>query len=160
MKSFEYWDYNSTCPLAKKVEDAMNDCGSAKSHLAKMDSVFENPMDMFKFMVACVGYWAETPYYDERNTYAVLHSRKIMAEFDGLKEMAETLDDENILLNAFGFTHSAHRYLQNEFFKTILCRWEQNNDSVHLWLQKMEFVYNDDRTDLVPYAEVRAKRGW
>lgn len=156
MKEFNYWEYRKDCPLAAKVEDMMNDCGGPASHLNKVEGAFDSPMQMFKFMIACVAYWSEAEYFDGRNELAVLFSKKIMEKFTDLKDMAEELDDD-LLLNAFGFTTSAHRYLQNEFFKTILYRWEQNNDSVYLWLQKMEFTYNEDKSDIVPYAEVKAK---
>ena len=154
MKTFEIWDYNDNekCALARKVEDIVNVCGYAPEHLRNIEPLFENPMKMFKFFVACIAYWSEAEYWDGRNVYAVFASKKIN-EFAKFSDLAEDYDDDT-LINAYAFTHCAHRYLQCEFFKTIYEYFKEKNDSLYIWFEQNEFVFNNDHTELVPYKSL------
>ena len=157
MKTFDYYDYYKTCPLAVEIENAMNDCGSAKTHLEKVKGIFSSTRVMDAFFSACIAYWSETEYYDGRNQHAVLTSRKIVENFAEIKDACELFKDD-ILLNAYGFTMSAHRYLQNELFSTIIERDREKNGNISKWLDEMEFVYTDDNKDLIPYKKYRMEK--
>lgn len=155
MKTFQYYDYYEKCPLAVAVENAVNDCGSLTKHLEKLNVIFVTPSIMESFFRACIAYWSETEYFDGRNRYAVLASRKIAEHFPEIKEGCEYYK-ENLLLNAYGFTMSAHRYLQNELFKVILeyyKEYAENTLPIYKWFDEMEFVYNGDYTELVPFRK-------
>ena len=123
MKHFEYIDYREHCPIAVEIEYAINDCGNAEQHLVKAkDILAKHNIDIEKFFFACISYWAkwaEEHIYDGRNKYACLVSKPIFDKF--LADKVNDYDDE-ILINAFGFTMSAHRYLQCELFMAIR-RW-------------------------------------
>lgn len=155
MNNYSIYNYSTECLFAKKIADIVNDCGSPKSHLEKIKELFTSELDMVAFFTDCISYWgAEGMRYDQRNQYAVLTSRKIVEHFTDV-HIGRNYLTENYGKEAFGFCCCEHRYLQNEFFKTIYEFWKEKENDIYKWLEEMEFVYNEDGTDLIPYAEYR-----
>lgn len=154
MKTFDIWNYSSNCPLASRLERAVNTCGSTAEHLEAIISIL-TPKQKAKFFAACLRYWAETTCWDDRNKYAVLVSKRIVEEFSDT--LLKTTDDE-ILKEAYGFTQCAHRYLQNEFFKAIVKDCENSCPEITSWLNEKEFVYADDGKSVIPYKEYRMQK--
>lgn len=152
MKHFSIWDYNKVCEVATYVEDKMNCyCGNKYEESAHW---FEKDYRR-QFVIACVSYWSESERWDDRNRYAVLLSKKIIERFPEFKAEAETYGDE-CLMNADGFTCCAHRYLQNEFFRSVCLEWFNHFEcKVNEYLEEMEFVYTQDGKDMIPYKECR-----
>lgn len=159
MKTFDiYYSDRKSCPLAHAAEDAVNTMGSPKQHIEAIKAL---PLtdNIFPFLAACILYWAEAQRWDERNRFAVLASRKLVAQFPVMEYIQ--LDDKT-LKEAFAFTSYAHRYLQNELFKAILVFFEQDSDAkcneIVKWFNAQEFVYNERDDDLIPYEEYKRTR--
>lgn len=156
MKTFEFFWYDEkSCPLAYKIENTINTCGSPKSHLEEIQKYLTIP-DLWRFMLACILYWADAERWDDRNKYAVFASKQIVKHFPNLSKT--TIPDET-LKEAYGFTKSAHRYLQNEFFETIEEYLKQNDTmGIMNWFEGEEFVYNDTNDGLIPYKTYRMQK--
>lgn len=157
MKKFTYNDYYTECPIAAAVGNAINTCGSNEGHLAKiLNDVFKGDESaMYLFFFLCIGYWSEVEYYDDRNKYAVLSSRKLMAHSKELRELvnAGTNSSTDVALNAFGFTMSEHRYLQNQLFHIIENVFQSDDDFV--WFKEQQFVYDEVLRDFVPWEDYK-----
>ena len=139
---------------AENVEKILNDCCSATTHLMHLNNEFPSKNFLKPFFYACILYWSESQYYDERNAHAVLESREIAKHCPELKKIH--LNDD-ILKNAFFFTNYAHRYLQNQLFKTILKFLEQEGDNdIYSWYKSQEFIIYGDRA--IPYENWKKGR--
>lgn len=159
MKTFTFYYDSDSCPIARSIERAVNNCNSPTENLKAIrnlpdsdGNIMLNDDNLRRFIIACILYWAQTERYDGRNIYAVLHAREIAKHFTLLSKI-EIPDD--ILKEAYGFTCCAHRYLQNEFFKVILKYMETDIPEITDWLDKQNFVYNDKQDGLIPYEEYK-----
>lgn len=154
MKQFNIYDYPYNNPLAKLVENTVNNGFSAKKDLATLKEIFE-PARLHLFFLACILYWAETDRYDDRNKWAVFVSREIAKDFPQFKELEIP---EELLREAFAFTMFAHRYLQNELFKVILEYFKQDDkEGIFHWFNDAEFVYDKTGTGVIRYSDFKQK---
>lgn len=157
MEKFTYNDYYTECPIAVRIEDIINGSGSVESNISKiLNSVFHGDgVQMNIFFRVCIGYWSETEYYDDRNKYAVFASRKLMEHSEAYREIVKQAEHcPDIMLNAFGFTMSAHRYLQNKLFKLIETHFADEEEFV--WFRDSQFVYTDEG-EYIPWEEYTRK---
>lgn len=157
MERYEYISYDrKNFPEAVEIERMLNDCSSTEEHLKHLWEKFGESW-IHKFALCCILYWAEHDNYDERNKFAVLISKKIAESFP---KLSTTNFDKDIRMNAFAFTSYAHRYLQNELFKSILkhleAQEESNSTGIWPWYQKNEFVIYMD--SVIPYEEYKRIR--
>lgn len=150
VKQLEYSQENF--PVAKFVEDKINNCSSDEMHLsALMENLTEETLKMFLF--GCISLWAETEMYDDRNRFAVLLSREIIKEFPVLKAMNT---DREMQKECYGFVNYAHRYLQNSFFNAALTYLRNTGFlGIHQWYVKQEFVYNRTGDRLIKYSDYK-----
>lgn len=151
MKTFEFFSYDRDLfPMATSIENLVNNSGSAKEHLEKIEKMI-TAAEMKDFVFACIGYWSQAQNYDARNRYAVLASRRIIEKYPRLKKINYK---EKNLREAYGFTSYAHRYLQNEFFKVAMLYLKKNaTHGIAEWFESQEFVYNKTENALIPYKE-------
>lgn len=155
MKKIEIYDYRQQCPLAVSVENAVNTCSSTEKHLHEIGGILGYQERQTSFFIACILYWAEAGYYDDRNKATVLISKKIAEHFPKLKKLSFC---DEILKNAFGFTRFAHRYLQSSLFKVILHDLKNTGEhGIYQWYYEQEFVIDDIMDEAIPYAEYRKK---
>lgn len=157
MKTFNIWEYHKDCPLASSIEKEINSCDSAKRLYDKVKELYSGNVDeMRKFFIACLLYWSQTQYYDDRNRSAVLITREIIAEFKNLKSLQ--LPD-SILKEAYGFTNHAHRYLQSVLFNIILEDLKETGYmSIHEWYKKQDFVIDRNIEKALPYEAWKRQR--
>ncbi|MBQ8482810.1 MAG: hypothetical protein IJ504_00735 [Bacteroidales bacterium] len=157
LKKFNIVDYPKSTPIARQVENAMNNCRPASRNLEELKGLFGYEDRMFLFFAACIGYWSEAKSYDERNRWTVLSCREIMKKFPKFPG-ATTHICEELQKEAFAFTMFGHRYLQNELFKVILLYLkESGHQGIHVWYESQEFVYDKYDEGLIPYAEYKKK---
>lgn len=158
IKSFNIWDYNKECPLAKAVENTLNTCSPQTEILEKLKGVFTNDDKMYVFFLACLNYWGHTQYYDARNRTAVLVSREFVKKFPD-SPVNNTIS-EDVQKEAYGFTLSAHRYLQQQLFNVIM-RYlrdaQRPEEMIYDWYSSQEFVIDTVLERAVPYREYRLK---
>lgn len=142
-----------TVQNAVSIEKKINNCSPAVQNLEELRTEF--PEEFLKmFFCACICYWAETEFYDDRNVRAVLESRQILKYCPSLSKMDYT---EHVLKNAFYFTVSAHRYLQLQLFKIILRFFEHTDmKGIYAWYKAQEFVLVGD--EAVPYSSWLKRR--
>ena len=157
MKKFEIWDYPKECPAAHATEDAINNCSRPESNLEKVKDVFGGNEDRMQlFFIACMLYWSETEYYDERNRSAILLTREIVSKYTALKKMNIT---DELLKEAAGFTLRAHRYLQSMLFSIILVHLKITGFmGIHDWYQEQEFVIDRNQEKALPYKTWKKQR--
>lgn len=152
MRTFSYYDYRDFAPLAVKVEDSVNGY-SGTTALNKIKDILGEDK-VLPFFLACIAYWGQTEYFDGRNRTAVFFSRAIVENFPSLAD--ESNYDEDTIKNAFGFTMSAHRYLQNELFRVIEKYLATESHEISHWLDENDLVLTDNKA--IPYKEYLATR--
>lgn len=151
MKIFTIYDYPKSCPLSKEVENTVNNCKSASKYLVELKDILGQRIQ--EFFIACILYWSETKYYDDRNKFAVLVSREIAKAFPKLKKIPK---DEKLMREAYVFSTLAHRYLQNELFKVIILYLkEENLMNIHQWYEQASFVIDPITETAMPYEEYK-----
>ena len=149
-EQFNICDYRKQCPMASVIEDKVNTTGGVTDML---DSILkETGTPAFsRFASCCLAYWSRVRYWDERNRYAVLASKKIIERFP---DIASIQVPEYERLNAYGFVSYAHRYLQGTLYKVIMEFLGRYDDrGIPGWLEEQRFVYADDGQDLIPYDQ-------
>lgn len=154
-KDYNIYDYQTQCPLARSVEDAVNTCSSPSSHLEKLEALFGYDDRMYCFFCACIQYWAKAKYYDDRNIFAVLVSKEIIKEFPNIPHLKGTTLSEELQKEAYAFTLFAHRYLQNSLFKVIIDYYFKKTGyhGIYDWYFKQEFVIDRNMEKVVPWKE-------
>lgn len=156
MKTFNINDYPSQCPLAKATEDAVNNCNTAIKNLEKIEAIFGYDDRIYSFFCACIQYWATARYYDERNKYTVLICKEIVNKFPKIPHLKGVEICQELQKEAFAFTSFAHRYLQNELFKTILEYFKKSgHDGLYEWFKQQEFVIDPILDKAVPWTEYK-----
>lgn len=150
-ETVKYLNYSKdNFPMAKRVEDEINNSGSISEQLATLIG-WMSEEGMKLFLTGCILQWAQAEYFDERNRFAVFASRVIAGHFPQLKKtkLGDAVEKE-----CYGFTHYAHRYLQNEFFKVGM-KFLKNTGhmGIEQWYTSQEFVYNRAYNGLMPYSE-------
>ena len=137
-------------PTAKRVEDEVNNGKSMSEQLTTLIGLMSEE-GMKLFLVGCILRWAEAEHFDQRNRFAVFASRVIVKKFPQLKKMKL---GEEVEKECYGFTHYAHRYLQNELFKLGLIFLKNTGYmGIEQWFSSQQFVYNRAEDALVPYIE-------
>ena len=154
MKKFNIYDYQRQCPIAKSVENELNCSGSPKVKLENTKECLKGLVPS-KFFGACILYWSQTEYYDERNRVAVLVSKEIVKQFSNTPFLCMSSIAEDTKREAFGFTHFAHRYIQNKLFNVILEDLKQKDHAIYRWHQEQEFVIDPILEKAVPANNCR-----
>lgn len=153
LKTYNIWEYARQCPMAKEIENAVNNCNKSSVNLEKIREILGDDEKVYKFFTACLRYWANTQYYDDRNSVAVLISREIIQKFAVLRNMSVA---DDLQKEAYGFTLCAHRYLQNEVFKIIIAfLQETGHEGVYEWYKACEFVIDKTQDKAIPYQEYK-----
>lgn len=156
LKTYNIWDYVKSCPLAKAIENAVNTCDRLSVQLDKIKGILGYDERVYQFFAACLGYWAKTDRYDDRNRTAVLISREIIKKFPKFPDLKGVEICEEIQKEAYGFSLFAHRYLQNELFKIIIIYLQETGrEGVYDWYKACEFVIDKTEDRAVPYQEYK-----
>ena len=152
MKNYDSPNY----PIAIQVENIINQSGGKTDKTDNIKTIL--PDESFNlFLLGCILYWAETEHYDARNRYTLLASRVIVKKFPQLKQKKRP---DSLLQECGGFTHFAHRYLQNELFKDVILPSMEKNDTmgIYTWFRSQQFVYNEPTESLIPFEEYKRQR--
>lgn len=149
MRNFNIYDYRRQCPIAHSVESALNNYALPSENLEKLKGVLTQTIPS-KFFGACLKYWSEAEYYDDRNRVAVLVSREIVKKFPNVPLLSINGFSEKTLSEAYGFTHFAHRYIQEQLFKVILEYLKQKNSPIYQWYEQQQFVIDATNDMAIP----------
>ena len=92
----------------------------------------------------------------EINKYTVLISKELVNKFPKIPHLKGIEICQELEKEAFAFTSFAHRYLQNELFKTILEYFkESGHDGLYEWFKQQEFVIDPILDKAVPWTEYK-----